>query len=319
MKVVVTGSSGFVGTNLCQRLKANNWDVVGIDYASSDLNKFIRYRLGSGNYIVKEQITAINPDVVIHLASESHVDRSISGPDTFIENNVVGTLELFEIFKNTQTRIVLMSTDEVGACLESGSFFENGQPFHCGSVYSASKGAQELLAQAYIKTFGMQIVTVRCVNIFGGNQSFEKFIPKCVFNVVAGLPIPVYGSGMQCRQWVPVQSVCDSLEFIASSTHIPHGSVLHLGGTTDIPNVLIANSVMARLRRGEIEHIADRPGHDERYRLGVSSDTLDFGVPQYDPVNFIHDLGAAIDVLKVRASQVRHPFGILPNNQSQAI
>lgn len=297
MKVLVTGSVGFVGKNLCPYLQNHNIEVVGLDKDSNGKpdENFLQHQLGSwsgfnlSQFLDYHQISSI-----IHLASESHVDRSISGPKAFIDNNVLGTLELFEAVKNARNEvpIILFSTDEVGACLESGAFLEKGQPFKCGSVYSASKGAQELLAQAYINTHGLQIITTRCVNIFGAHQASEKFIPTVIRKALYDESIPIYGNGMQERQWVHVDHVCKILNELAVSTCIPPESVLHITGTHEFPNNLLAHTILSLLNKPSslIQYVSDRLGHDVRYALGKSEETDRFGLPEYDPGNFMDDL-----------------------------
>lgn len=301
MKVLVTGSSGFVGKNFVQRLKDNHVDVVCLDataLGTEDLSTW-KYRLGSFTQTTLLADNFKEVESVVHLASESHVDRSILGPREFIDNNVAGTLELFEMCRglpNLQS-IILFGTDEVGACLEEGSFVEKGMPFHCGSVYSASKGAQELLAQAYIKTHGLPIVTTRCVNIFGPQQADEKFIPTVIRKAIKGENIPIYGSGMQKRQWVSVEHVCKFLNDLCTSTMVPPSSVLHITGTKEFPNIMLAHTILSLLGKPAslISHVTDRLGHDARYALGRTDSTDAYGFPEYDESKFMEDLSATVD------------------------
>jgi dTDP-glucose 4,6-dehydratase len=291
MKVLVTGSEGFVGKNLVEHLKKNQLEVVGLD-KNADYNRSDFYRLGSFDVDPEELLRG--SDAVIHLASESHVDRSIDGPRVFVENNVLGTLELFQAVKNYKPDIpiILFSTDEVGACLDRGWYVEKGQAFHCGSVYSATKGAQELLAQAYSNTHNLHIITTRCVNIFGKHQADEKFIPTVVKNALLDQQIPIYGSGLQLRQWVSVEHVCQFLNDLVVSTCIPPESVLHITGTHEVPNILMAHTILNFLNKPSslIQHVTDRLGHDTRYSLGRTEETDRFGFAVYDKENFMSDL-----------------------------
>lgn len=297
MRVLVTGSSGFVGTNLVPHLKSNQIEVITLDKDPSTTgDAHILYRLGSFDGELHSILETC--DAVIHLASESHVDRSITGPKEFIDNNVNGTLELFEACKphlSTLQQIIQFSTDEVGACLEKGELTEEYK-YHTGSVYSASKAAQELLAQAYIKTFNLPIVTTRCVNIFGAQQADEKFIPTVCRKALANDPIPVYGSGMQLRQWVSVEHVCEFINYVTTSNFIPPGSLLHITGTREIHNIMIAHTVLSLLEKPAslISHVIDRLGHDTRYALGRTEETDRFGCPRYEEKNFIEDLGRTV-------------------------
>lgn len=295
MKALVTGASGFVGRNLVPYLHERHWDVVTLDALPAPIEgqgygQHIQYRLGSYEKDLASLIEGVK--VVIHLASQSHVDRSISGPVAFIDDNVKGTLELFEACKSLRPEKILhFSTDEVGACLETGAFEETYQ-FDCGSVYSASKGAQELLVQAYIKTFDLPIITTRCVNIFGPHQAEEKFIPTVIRKALNFEAIPIYGSGMQKRQWVHVKHVCEFVASAALATYIPPKTLLHITGTSEFPNILIAHTVLSLLGQPAslIQHVADRLGHDERYSLGRTGKTDDFISVRYSESDFMSDL-----------------------------
>lgn len=304
MNILVTGSSGFVGRNLCQLLNSNGLKVFGLDYESDDTFPgvdFLQYRLGSHMFdLLRTWLESKQIETVIHLASESHVDRSIAGPMPFVTNNVAGTLELFEACRLVGVqKTILFSTDEVGACLKDGAYTERGMGYNCGSVYSATKAAQEVLAQAYSKTHGMQIITTRCVNIFGPHQREEKFLPKVIKNALNGVSIPIYGSGMQLRQWVPVRHVCDVLNFVAVSTHIPGDTILHITGTREMPNIVVAHTVLHLLGAPNLlQHVTDRLGHDERYALARTEETDAFGLPEYDPSEFMADLKETVEHYK---------------------
>ena len=270
MRILVTGSEGFVGKNLVPHLRRNQVDVVTLDKQSSSDQHHIQYRLGSFSEALGERLAGV--DCVIHLASESHVDRSISGPKEFVDNNVAGTLELYEACKpHKDLKIVQFSTDEVGACLDSGELVEEYK-FKVGSVYSATKAAQELLAQAYINTFDLPIITTRCVNIFGPYQADEKLIPTVCRRAMMNESIPVYGNGMQTRQWVSVSHVCEFLNEVATSNYIPPKALLHITGTKEIHNILLVRTILSILEKpgSLISHVKDRPGHDVRYALGRS-------------------------------------------------
>jgi dTDP-glucose 4,6-dehydratase len=293
LRVLVTGSAGFVGKNLVQHLKANQVDVKGLDFREG---QDITYYLGSG----EDLKTVLEPfETIIHLASESHVDRSITGPEIFIDSNVKGTLELFEAARQSKNirQVILFSTDEVGGSLKQGSFREIGDPLHCGSVYSATKGAQELLAQAYLNTFNLPIITTRCVNIFGPYQAKEKFIPTIIDNALKDQSIPIYGSGMQKRQWVHVSHVCRFLNEICVSNMVPPGMVLHITGTKEIPNIFLAHTILNLLNKPAslISHVQDRLGHDERYSLDRTEDTDRFMLSlRYNEEDFLPDLKETI-------------------------
>lgn len=312
MKVLVTGSSGFIGKNLVEHLEKNQITVACLDKdVFHHHENHINYRLGSYQRDLSSMLHDLQLDAIIHLASESHVDRSITGPREFAENNFLGTLELFEAVRilKTEIPVILFSTDEVGACLETGSYPERGKPFKIGSVYSATKGAQELLAQAYSNTHGLSLITTRCVNVFGPQQSDEKFIPTVVKKALTDQKIPIYGSGMQLRQWVSVQHVCQFLNELVVSTCIPPDSVLHITGTHEVPNILMAHTILNFLNKPSslIQHVEDRLGHDVRYSLARTDDTDVFGFKVYDQDDFMQDLH---DTVLFYAKQHAHIGGL---------
>lgn len=290
MRVLVTGASGFIGQNLIKQLKTNQVDVQGLDCVKG---ANITYRLGSFEQNIKNILEPFQ--TVVHLASESDVDRSLVSPKAFVDNNVKGTLELLEGIKVSKqiSQVVLLSTDEVGGSLKKDSFRETGDPLHCGNLYSATKGAQELLAQAYLNTYNLPIIITRCVNVFGPHQAKEKFIPTIVERALKNEKIQIFGSGMQKRQWVHVSHVCRFLNEIAVSNMIPPGSVLHITGTKEIANILLAHTILNILDKPAslISHVNDRPGHDERYSLDRTEDTDRFMLSlKYNEEDFLPDL-----------------------------
>lgn len=325
-KVLVTGSSGFVGQNLCRWLKQKGFYVIGLDFFkpnakiykhhfltfkpenSDHTDEFIEYRLGTTNKkdIISSALDKV--DGVIHLAAQSHVDTSINDPMVFSRDNFAGTIELFETCrgKNLQ-KIILFSTDEVGACLDDGEFYEDGK-FITGSVYSASKASQEHLATAYMKKYDLPIYITRCVNIFGPGQAYEKFLPRIILNALEDKKIPIYGSGYQSRQWVHVDHICDFLNVLLLANYIPHSKdkALHITGTTEIPNILMASMVLGMLGKPQslMDHVADRPGHDERYALGRSEYTDQWNLPEYKQ-QFYQDLMKTIEWYKEQFEEIK--------------
>lgn len=314
--VLVTGSSGFIGKNLTRYLKSNHFQVIGLDYQlpcqPSSLDKesmttmlskfgldgFIKYRLGENSEDVREAVLEKMQGVqyVVHLASQSHVDRSISSPKQFIDDNVGGTLELFELCRHLPElkRIVHFGTDEVVACIPEGSVKEDAL-FKCGSVYSASKGAQELLVQAYLNTYNLPIVISRCVNVFGPEQATEKFIPKTIWSAINDREVQVYGSGYQTREWVYVDHVCDVVNWLMQNPIIPDGKILHITGTKEYPNLVLANLILGKLgKTGLIKHVGDRLGHDTRYALDPGDAFIIWDMPKYSG-KFLEDLDKTIN------------------------
>lgn len=318
MNVLVTGSSGFIGRHLTRHLKKNQFTVLGLDYQAADdgafwnkdslpskeqvctwlesfgLDGFIKYRLGSyENDSVRESVLEKlqGVQVIVHLASQSHVDRSIKSPRQFVDDNVNGTLELYELARLLPNllKIIQFSTDEVVACIDEGSAKEK-DIFRCGSVYSATKGAQELLAQAYVKTYRLPIIISRCVNVFGPEQSLEKFIPTIASKIISGEEIPVYGSGYQTREWVYVDHVVECVNWMALNSYIPDGTILHITGTKEIPNLVMIEAIKGILGKdAKVSHVQDRPGHDVRYSLDAGDSHIVWDMPKYGG-NFIEDL-----------------------------
>lgn len=308
MKVLVTGARGFIGRNLCEHLDKVGIEVVALDMSFQCLvtgqnikekyKKTIQYQLGSYWGMSSEEENLVREcDVIVHLASSSHVDNSIYGPRSFTDLNVGGTLELYEICKNIKKEgrkqtIIQFSTDEVVSCLPGRyqAFEDSG--FKCGSVYSATKAAQELLAQAYIKTWGLEIITTRCVNVFGKYQAYEKLIPKAIKAILTGGEVPVYGHGYQERQWVHVDHVCEFLNEVIVATFIPPGTILHITGTKEIPNLMMLQLVAQHCNKQlQIKTVEDRLGHDVRYALHKSSATSDFIQLDYEEKHsFLEDI-----------------------------
>lgn len=300
MRILVTGSSGFLGSNLVPYLQQFPLDIVGLDKDPPTVGtEHFQYALGSFSGDLSPVLEGV--ECVIHLASQSHVDRSITGPRQFLTDNIDGTLELYEACRNFPEikSIIQFSTDEVGACLETSELTEEYR-FHTGSVYSASKAAQELLAQAYVKTFSLPIITTRCVNIFGPEQADEKLIPTICRKALADEQIPVYGSGMQQRQWVFVNHVCEFLHYVATSNFIPPAALLHITGTKEIYNIMMVNSILSLLGKPStlISHVEDRLGHDTRYALGRTDETDRYGCPVYDQSQFMADLQQTVEWYK---------------------
>jgi len=330
MKILVTGSDGFVGRNLIPFLRSfDGFEVIGLDmdnlrpgideintFDTSKINDFtflynegektVTYRLGTFGRDLKKFCKEQGFNRIIHLAAQSHVDRSIMGPRQFVDDNVRGTLELFEVAREIKEleQILLFGTDEVVACLSEGKAYERSV-FNCGSVYSATKAAQECLAQAYIKTFSLPVVTTRCVNIFGPYQHDEKFIPTVIRKALQDESIPIYGDGYQSREWVHIDHVCKFTRDVSIATFFPPGEVLHITGTQEIPNIVMARLILGLLGKPQelIKSIADRPGHDVRYALGRNT-TDDFGLQNYmEEKTFMNDLIKTVDWYKEKLNE----------------
>ncbi|HET7755162.1 MAG TPA: dTDP-glucose 4,6-dehydratase [Anaeromyxobacteraceae bacterium] len=285
MRVLVTGGCGFIGSNLVRLLLAErpDWRVVNLDrltYAGNaenlaDLADHPRYRFVRGDIangeLVADVIRSERIDAVMHLAAESHVDRSILSPAIFIETNVRGTQVLLEAARELGvTRFLHVSTDEVYGSLGETGFFTEETPLAPSSPYSASKAASDLLALAYAHTFGLHVVVTRCSNNYGPYQFPEKLIPLMIANALGDRALPVYGDGRNVRDWIHVEDHCRGL-LVALEQGRP-GHVYNFGASSERRNIEIVRQVLAILGKPEslIQYVKDRPGHDRRYAIDAS-------------------------------------------------
>jgi dTDP-glucose 4,6-dehydratase len=282
MNVLVTGGSGFIGSNLVRLLLAErpDWRVVNLDkltYAGNaenlaDLEGHPRYRFVRGDVcngeLVAEIFRAERIDGVMHLAAESHVDRSILAPSVFIETNVRGTQVLLEAARELGVRRFLhVSTDEVYGSLGPTGLFTEQTPLDPSSPYSASKAASDLLALAYARTFKLPVVVTRCSNNYGPYQFPEKLIPLMIANALRDLPLPVYGDGMNVRDWIHVEDHGRGL--LAALERGEDGDVYNFGASSERHNIEIVKQVLELLGKPQslIQFVKDRPGHDRRYAI----------------------------------------------------
>jgi dTDP-glucose 4,6-dehydratase len=285
MNVLVTGGAGFIGSNLVRLLLAERpgWRVVNLDkltYAGNaenlaDLAGNPRYRFVRGDIcdgrLVGELLRAEKIDAVMHLAAESHVDRSILEPAVFIDTNVRGTQVLLEAARELGVkRFLHVSTDEVYGSLGPTGLFTETTPLAPTSPYSASKASSDLLALAYAHTFKLPVVVTRCSNNYGPYQFPEKLIPLMIANAVRELPLPVYGDGMNVRDWIHVEDHCRGL--LAALERGEDGEVYNFGAASERHNLHIVKQVLGLLGKPEslIAFVKDRPGHDRRYAIDAS-------------------------------------------------
>ena len=283
--VLVTGGAGFIGSNLVRLLlrERPEWTVVNLDkltYAGNaeslaDLRDEPRHVFVRGDIanaeLVEHLLASHGVDAILNLAAESHVDRSILGPGIFVETNVSGTQVLLEAARQAGVkRFVQVSTDEVYGSLGATGKFTESSPLSPSSPYSASKAAADLLAVAYGRTFGMDVVVTRCSNNYGPYQFPEKLIPLMIANALEGKKLPVYGDGLQIRDWIHVEDHCAAL--LAALERGRAGEVYNLGSDNEWPNLRIVGRLLEILAKGSelIEHVKDRPGHDRRYAIDAS-------------------------------------------------
>ena len=292
MNVLVTGGSGFIGSNLVRLLLAErpSWRVVNLDkltYAGNaenlaDLDAHPRYRFLRGDIcdgaLVADLVRGERIEAVMHLAAESHVDRSILAPAVFIDTNVRGTQVLLEATRELGVkRFLHVSTDEVYGSLGPTGTFTEETPLAPSSPYSASKAGADLLALAYARTFTLHAVVTRCSNNYGPYQFPEKLIPLMIANALRDLPLPVYGDGMNVRDWIHVEDHC--LGLLAALEHGRSGEVYNFGAASERHNIQIVKGVLDHLTKPHslIQYVKDRPGHDRRYAIDAAKARRELG------------------------------------------
>jgi dTDP-glucose 4,6-dehydratase len=283
MKILVTGGLGFIGSNFIRfMLQAHeSCRIVNVDalrYGSNenslaDLNEDERYSFLQGDIadpsFIKEQIEDV--DATVSFAAETHVDRSISRPDSFLHSNVFGVFNILEALRNRNpdARFVQISTDEVYGDILDGSFSEEST-LRPSSPYSASKAAGDVYVLAYARTYGLHAMITRCTNNYGPYQFPEKLIPKTILRAKAGLKIPIYGTGQNVRDWIYVIDHCRAVEQVLTSGR--EGEIYNISAGEEKTNLQVAKIILEMLGKGEdlIEFVDDRPGHDARYSLDSS-------------------------------------------------
>ncbi len=292
MNILITGGSGFIGSNLVRLVLAERpgWRVVNLDkltYAGNaesvaELEGNPRYRFVRGDIangeLVAEIVRSEGIDAVMHLAAESHVDRSILSPAIFIETNVRGTQVLLEAARELRVkRFLHVSTDEVYGSLGPTGLFTEETPLAPSSPYSASKAGSDLLALAYAHTFGLPVVVTRCSNNYGPYQFPEKLIPLMIANALEDKALPVYGDGLNVRDWIHVEDHCRGL--LAALEQGQAGQVYNFGASSERRNIEIVKGVLRLLGKPEslIQYVKDRPGHDRRYAIDSAKARRDLG------------------------------------------
>ena len=280
--VLITGGAGFIGSNFVRSLLREQRDarIVNFDkltYAGnlenlSDIQHDPRYTFVRGDICDRASLDAafrdFAIDTVVHFAAESHVDRSILGASVFIQTNVVGTQVLLDAAKDHGVeRFLHVSTDEVYGSLGAEGRFSESTPLHPNSPYAASKAGSDLLALAYHHTFGIPVVMTRCSNNYGPYQFPEKLIPLMIINALHGKPLPVYGDGMQVRDWLHVDDHCAAIARVLSHGRV--GEVYNIGGNNEWKNIDIVRLLLRTMGKPEslITYVTDRPGHDRRYAI----------------------------------------------------
>jgi len=302
--ILVTGAAGFIGSNWLNLMvpRHPNIQFVNFDaltYAGnlasvSDIASLPNYDFVRGDIRDRNAVQAAwekyLPDTVVHFAAESHVDRSISGPIDFIETNVIGTMNLLEAFRAkvggaTSVRFHHISTDEVYGALGDEGLFTEETRYDPSSPYSASKACSDHLVRAYHRTYGLPVTITNCSNNYGPRQFPEKLMPLMILNAIEGKPLPVYGTGMNVRDWLYVDDHCEAIWQVM--TEAKDGETYNIGGNAERTNLDVVHAILHVVAEetgksydelvGQITYVKDRPGHDFRYAIDASRVRSDLG------------------------------------------
>ena len=286
MKILVTGGAGFIGSCFVRHIlnKYSDYKVINLDaltYAGNienlnDVKDNKNYQFIHGNICDKNLVRDIinsGIDCVVNFAAESHVDRSITNPEIFIETNVQGTLNLLQASKEAGiSRYLQVSTDEVYGTLGKTGYFYETTPLAPNSPYSASKASADLLVRAYYETYKVPVLNTRCSNNYGPYQYPEKLIPFFISKLLRGEKVPVYGDGLNVRDWLYVYDHCSAIDVVLHKGKI--GQIYNIGGHNEKTNIEITKLILNAMGRDEsyIEYVQDRLGHDRRY--AISNDKI---------------------------------------------
>jgi dTDP-glucose 4,6-dehydratase len=286
-KIIVTGGLGFIGSNLIKLLLKKKYYVINIDrvtyssnfYNTKEFKSNKNYRFIKCDINNKKIETIFNkykPMGIFNLAAETHVDRSIDGPKSFIDSNILGVFNILEIFrrfikKNIESKLIHISTDEVYGDILTGRSDEN-YPYRPSSPYAASKASSDHLVSSYIRTYKIPAIVTNCSNNYGPKQHPEKLIPKIIHNIISNKKLPIYGKGINSREWIFVEDHCEALIKIFEKGKI--GNFYNIGSNKNKTNLEICKSLIdigkSKINIGKnvkIEFVKDRPGHDVRYAL----------------------------------------------------
>ena len=285
-KIIVTGGLGFIGSNLIDLLIKKKFKVINIDKGTYSSNIYNTKEFkNSKNYHhvkcdikdkkLKKIIFKFKPDCIFNLAAETHVDRSIDNPESFIQSNIVGVYNLLEFFreysKKYKSKLIHISTDEVYGDILKGRSKEN-HPYLPSSPYAASKAASDHLVSSYIRTYKIPAMITNCSNNYGPRQHPEKLIPKLIYNILNNKPLPIYGKGLNSREWIYVEDHCDALLKIYQKGKI--GEFYNIGSNKNLNNLQVCKELLQISKKNftlgkklKISFVKERPGHDIRYAL----------------------------------------------------
>lgn len=301
MRYFVTGGAGFIGSNYVRGLLSGGWgsDVTSVTvfdaftYAGNPANlaqysSDPRLKIIKGDIRLASDIDQVLPghDAVVHFAAESHVDRSIDSSSVFVTTNVIGTQQMLEgALRHRVSTFVHVSTDEVYGSISEGSWDEQ-EPLLPNSPYAASKASSDLLARSYSRTYGLDVRITRCSNNFGTHQFPEKVIPLFVTNLIDERKVPLYGDGMNIRDWLHVDDHCRGIQLVLEGGR--SGEIYNIGGGTELTNRDLTTLILQAFERGEemVQPVEDRLGHDRRYSVNWQKINAELG---YAPTKTLED------------------------------
>jgi dTDP-glucose 4,6-dehydratase len=298
MKLLVTGGAGFIGSNFVRYMvnKYPNYQIINLDlltYAGNlenlkDIENAPNYKFVRGDIADREFINGLFQeekfDYVLNFAAESHVDRSITDPGIFVQTNIQGTLALLDAAKTLGvTKYLQVSTDEVYGTLGETGYFTEETPLAANSPYSASKAGADMLVRAYHETFGLPMNITRCSNNYGPFHFPEKLIPLMIINALNDKELPIYGDGLNIRDWLHVEDHCQAIDLVLHNGR--NGEVYNVGGNNERTNIEIVKTILKALNKPEslMKFVKDRLGHDRRYAIDATKLRTELGwSPKYN-------------------------------------
>jgi dTDP-glucose 4,6-dehydratase len=290
-KIVITGGSGFIGSNLVEYFLKKKYFVVNIDKFSYSGNKYNSHNFNKKNYtlvrsdinnkkLILKTLRKYKPSIIFNLAAETHVDRSIDGPKPFIDTNINGVFNLLESIRfynkkaKKKIKLIHISTDEVyGDILDKFKRADENYPYKPSSPYAASKASADHLIKSYVRTYNFPAIISNCSNNYGPKQFPEKLIPKLIFNILSNQPLPIYGKGLNSREWIYVEDHCRALDLLSTRGKV--GETYNIGSGKNLSNIELTKLIIKIIKKKsikvgkkvKIKFVKDRPGHDVRYAL----------------------------------------------------